>query len=174
MEEKKYYGRIVHKHDVENNWKKAINFIPKEGELIVYDRDANYSYPRIKIGDGETKVNDLPFAVERIIDEVLNVMSKQMIPMPTNIYLLGGNAWTQIADNMYTQDITEQLKDKITENSKIDLQPTPEQLAIFHEKDVAFTVVNDDATIYVYAIGIRPEQDYENIQVTITEVLANG
>mgnify|MGYP004629050933 CR=1 FL=1 len=33
--------RIIHKHDTEENWKKATNFIPKQGELIVYDIDSN-------------------------------------------------------------------------------------------------------------------------------------
>ena len=30
--------RIVHKHDIEANWLKAENFIPKQGEIIIYDR----------------------------------------------------------------------------------------------------------------------------------------
>lgn len=53
--------RIVHKHDVEANWLKATSFIPKQGELIVYDIDSTYDYERFKIGDGTTLVNDLPF-----------------------------------------------------------------------------------------------------------------
>lgn len=53
--------RIIHKHDIEENWKKAVNFIPKKGEFIIYDIDNNYDYPRLKIGDGETIVSDLPF-----------------------------------------------------------------------------------------------------------------
>jgi len=61
LAEKLINGRIQHKHDVEANWIKATNFAPKEGELIIYDADGNYSYPRIKIGDGSTNVNDLPF-----------------------------------------------------------------------------------------------------------------
>lgn len=59
--EKKINSRIVHKHDIEANWLKAVNFIPYLGELIIYDIDDNYSYPRFKVGDGETNVNKLPF-----------------------------------------------------------------------------------------------------------------
>ena len=55
-------ARFAQKHDVEANWNKATNFIPKAGEIIIYDADVNYSYPRIKVGDGTTKVSDLPFA----------------------------------------------------------------------------------------------------------------
>ena len=47
-------GRISHKHDIEANWNKAVNFIPLDGELIIYDPDENYDYTRIKFGDGKT------------------------------------------------------------------------------------------------------------------------
>jgi hypothetical protein len=44
------------KKDTLENWNKAINFIPKENEVIVYT-DLNLK----KIGDGRMAVNDLPF-----------------------------------------------------------------------------------------------------------------
>ena len=59
--EKTLNSRIINKHDIETNWLKATNFVPKQGELIVYDIDDKYTYQRFKIGDGVTKVNDLPF-----------------------------------------------------------------------------------------------------------------
>ena len=62
MAEKTLNTRMQQKHDVEANWLRATNFIPKAGEIIVYDADANYSIPRIKVGDGETLINELPFA----------------------------------------------------------------------------------------------------------------
>ena len=60
--EKTMNARLQQKHDIEANWLKAVNFIPKDGELIIYDVDDNYSYPRIKVGDGKTFVNELPFS----------------------------------------------------------------------------------------------------------------
>lgn len=33
-------------------------------EIIVYDPDENYDYPRIKIGDGKTNINALPFVTK--------------------------------------------------------------------------------------------------------------
>lgn len=54
-------SRIVHKHDTEANWLKAVNFIPKQGEIIIYDTDSNNNKVRFKIGDGVNKVNSLPF-----------------------------------------------------------------------------------------------------------------
>lgn len=48
--------RVISKHDTSANWLKATNFIPYSGELILYT-DVN----KIKMGDGVTKVSDLPF-----------------------------------------------------------------------------------------------------------------
>lgn len=56
-----------------------------------------------------------------------------------------------------------------TAQSKVDLQPSVEQLAIFHNKDLAFVTENEDGVITVYAIGQKPTNDY-TIQATITEV----
>ena len=58
---KEFFTRIQHKHDTEANWSKAVNFIPLAGEIIVYDKDAEHNSARIKIGDGVTKVSNLPF-----------------------------------------------------------------------------------------------------------------
>lgn len=60
MAEKNFNARFKQKHDTEANWAKA-TFAPLAGEFIVYDADENNSTPRIKIGDGETQINDLPF-----------------------------------------------------------------------------------------------------------------
>ena len=62
--------RIVNKHDTESNWLKATGFIPKKGELIVYDKDSTYNYERFKIGDGSTVVSSLPFADANKVDKV--------------------------------------------------------------------------------------------------------
>ena len=56
-----------------------------------------------------------------------------------------------------------------TPNSQVDLTPSVEQLAIFHDKDLALVAENEDGVVTVYAIGQKPTNDYV-IQVTITEV----
>ena len=43
------------KKDTAENWAKAKNFVPRENEIIMY------AGLGMKIGDGKTKVNDLPF-----------------------------------------------------------------------------------------------------------------
>lgn len=62
--EKNMNTRIQHKHDIEANWNKALNFIPKIGEIIVYDIDDNCNYSRFKIGDGVRTINDLEFLLD--------------------------------------------------------------------------------------------------------------
>lgn len=59
--DKKFNARIQHKIDTQENWEKAVNFIPLKGEWIFYDKDAENADIRLKIGDGETNVNELPF-----------------------------------------------------------------------------------------------------------------
>ena len=66
MTQKEFASRIVHKHDIETNWNKATTFIPKQGEMIVYDIDDLHDYERIKIGDGVTAVTELPFYQENV------------------------------------------------------------------------------------------------------------
>ena len=50
-------ARVAHMHDVEANWNRTNGFIPKAGEVIAYDPDANYSYSLgcqicISLGEG--------------------------------------------------------------------------------------------------------------------------
>lgn len=59
----------------------------------------------------------------------------------------------------------------VTENSKVDLTPSAEQLAVFHEQDLALVTENDGGVVTVYAIGQKPTQNH-TIQITITEVTA--
>lgn len=70
------------------------------------------------------------------------------------------------ADSLYSQVVT---IDGITEYSKVDLLPSVEQLAIFHNKDVTFVTENDDGVVTAYAIGDKPLLDY-TMQAQITEV----
>lgn len=68
--------RMQQKRGLEIDWIKAKNFIPKDGEIIIYEpeqstpsteealllgREYAITYARMKIGDGSTPVNNLPF-----------------------------------------------------------------------------------------------------------------
>lgn len=60
-------SNAIVKVDTFENWKKAINYIPDSFTIIVYTKD-NES-PKVKIGDGIHKVNDLPFLNHREVEE---------------------------------------------------------------------------------------------------------
>ena len=53
--------RMSQKHDIQANWEKAVNFIPLAGEIIFYDPDETCVFTRMKVGDGEKLVSELPF-----------------------------------------------------------------------------------------------------------------
>ena len=82
----------------------------------------------------------------------------------TEVNLLA-SAW-EGADSPYSQVVH---IDGVTEYSQVDLKPSVEQLAIFHNKDLAFVTENEDGVVTVYAIGDKPANDYV-IQASITEV----
>ena len=97
--------------------------------------------------------------LEQIIKNVISQANK------ISAVSLLSNAWVGEA-SPYTQVVDIQ---GATANSKIDLNPTVEQLNIFHEKDITFVVGNNNGVITVYCIGQKPANDY-TIQVSITEV----
>jgi len=57
----------------------------------------------------------------------------------------------------------------ITPNSSVDLRIDSEQVAIFHEKCLAFVAENEDGIVTVFCVGQIPQNDY-TIQVKVTEV----
>lgn len=57
-----------------------------------------------------------------------------------------------------------------TRYSKVDLQPSVEQLDIFHDKDIAFSTENEEGVVTVFVVGDKPSIDYV-IQATVTEVV---
>lgn len=82
---------------------------------------------------------------------------------------LNANAWVGSA-SPYSQVIN---ISGITTNSKVDLNPTIDQLNTFHTKDITFIAVNNNGVITVYCIGQKPTMSY-TIQATITEVTRHG
>lgn len=131
---------------------------PLEGELVLeYDN----GIPRLKIGDGVNEFSALPYmSVDSFI-----------LPTPASV-TLSASQWVQDTDDRYYQIVTVDNA-TITPNSKVDLQPSAEQLDIFHEKDLAFVTENEDGIVSVFCVGQVPTNDY-TIQCTITEVTANG
>lgn len=57
---KRLKGKISFKHETEADWAMS-NYIPKNGELVLYDPDEKHEGTRLKRGDGINYVKDLPF-----------------------------------------------------------------------------------------------------------------
>jgi hypothetical protein len=70
LADKNLKARIVNKNGTSAEWEKATSFVPKKGELILYT-DLN----KIKIGDGITKVNDLPFVTDNYVSKTGDTMT---------------------------------------------------------------------------------------------------
>lgn len=112
--EKQLRTRIVHKHDTPDHWELAENFIPMQGELIVYDdrtlkkledgsvvTDQQLNIPvRYKIGDGVTNVNDLPFATEAVKHQIPATYS-ELVALRNNSKLVPGQFY-RITDYVCT------------------------------------------------------------------------
>ena len=84
-----YQSRVIQKHDTSASWKKATNFVPLKGEIIIYD-DLN----KIKIGNGGTVVNDLPFVTPTIPTKLSELTDDNVIAgkyLPLNGGTMSGN-----------------------------------------------------------------------------------
>lgn len=138
--------------------------IPLPGEIVLeYDN----GIPRLKIGDGINPFSKLAYMS---VDSFL-------LPTPASITLVP-DGWIPVMEdgenvpNRYYQFVTVNNA-VITSNSKVDLQPSPEQLANFAQKDVTFTTINAGGNVRVCLVGQKPTQTY-TIQATITEVVENA
>lgn len=68
MANKTMSARVQLKCDTEINWNKALNFVPHRGEAIIYSADSTHPFSRLKVGDGNTSVSNLPFIDASTID----------------------------------------------------------------------------------------------------------
>ena len=104
--------RIIHKHDLEANWNKATGFIPKQGEIIIYDRDNNYSYERIKIGDGQSYVTSLPFIVKEV-DSTITSDSTNAVQSGAIYTALSNKVDKQAGKSLSSNDFTDDYASKL-------------------------------------------------------------
>ena len=94
--------RIKTKHDTTANWNDAHNFIPLDGELIIYDDYTTYTVeeqgqiitkyiPNMKIGDGSTYVQDLPFVDKDTQERLLSHITDNTIHINSSERTLWNN-----------------------------------------------------------------------------------
>lgn len=135
---------------------------PQPGELVVeYDNGV----PRLKIGDGVRKFSELPY------------MSIDSFILPKQEFVALSTEWEKDTDDRYYQEV-EVVNATITPKSKVDLQPTAEQLTVFHQKDLAFVAETwsdekgQNTVVKVYCVGQVPQNAY-TIPATVTEVVTD-
>lgn len=116
--------------------------------------------------DGYTPVKGKDYFTEADINAMVDAVRKKATPARISEVTLRASGWTGSA-SPYSQIVT---VNGVTENDQVDLTPSVEQLAVFHEKDLAFVTENDGGVVTVYAVGQKPTNDY-TIQVTLTEVV---
>ena len=80
--------RIQLKSDTEANWN-AHPIVPLLGEMIIYTADNTHNYTRLKVGDGNTSVVNLPFVDAGTIgghtlppEAVATYANKTLFPYP--------------------------------------------------------------------------------------------
>ena len=102
--------------------------------------------------------------VDTIVNQITGVSSLPGVRV-AEVSLLSAN-WVGDA-SPYSQVLE---LEGITEYSQVDLKPNIQQLAIFHDKDLAFVTENEDGVVTCYVLGDKPKDDYV-MQVAITEVI---
>lgn len=179
MPEKTLKTRIIHKHDAELNWNKATNFIPKQGEIIIYDIDSNHSYERIKVGDGATNVNNLPFLTQPItIDAVLSDLSEN--PVQNKIIkqsfdnlsaLAKTGSWNDLKDKPFYKEIKEEV---LYDNPSLTFtNGYSENLGVSFEGGKTYTIIFDNISYSAVASdGISLGDIFVPPTVTIDNVIS--
>ena len=69
MKEPSMIARVSQLHKTEAEWAKLSKVKPFAGEIIIFDPDDRHPYARLKIGDGETLLKDLPFFIDSAIED---------------------------------------------------------------------------------------------------------
>lgn len=155
MAEKRINGRLVQKHDIQSNWERATNFTPMAGEIIIYDIDENYSYERIKIGDGVQNVNTLPF-----VDDALRT---ELIEQINNVDTKVNEVSTLVGDTSVSDQINEALLNSQadwdqTDSTKPDyIKNKPDEndaLELVSEMGLAEPVFAEDGSVYTDENGV--------------------
>ena len=118
-------------------------------------------------GSGQNSTDSKILATTEYVNaQILSYLASMTPAIKVAEVNLLASAW-QGSASPYSQVVS---IDGVTEYSQVDLKPSIEQLAIFHDKDLAFVTENEDGVVTVYVVGDKPTNDY-TIQVSITEVV---
>ena len=153
---KQLKARIIHKHKTEAEWRLDVYdvdgnlrddpFVPLDGELIIFDPEAEGGQKRFKFGDGSTNVIDLPF-VEDVMTSITHANLKQLRDsnklIPSMFYRITDYKCTTTQENTRALDnkfdiIVQALSaNTLSENASAD----------YHWEDVAKTYTLDPSVL---------------------------
>lgn len=146
--------RVKHRRGTSYQWNNS-DVVLLDGEIAI--EDTGDGYKALIIGDGTHTYADLPKLYLREAKT-----HKISIKLPVD-------AWNG-DESPYSQEVD--IDEKIlTSKSKIDLQPTTEQIAQLQNEGISLTTVNDNGErVIVYAIcEKKPTVEYI-IQATVVEI----
>ena len=107
------------------------------------------------VGDNIVTIEDRIAALEK--QQTLDIVTKT-VSLPTSNWTGDTSPYSQIIDI-----------EGVTTKSKIDLQPSVEQLTLLQSEEISLLAINNDGVVTVYAVNAIPSVDLE-MQVLITEV----
>lgn len=151
---------VCHRRGSTSQWEAASDLIIRDGEIVIEKCDDGYM--RLKVGDGTKTFSELSY---------MNIPGYALVTKKATIELPIAN-W-EGSSSPYSQVV--QI-DGIKENSKIDLQVTPEQLSWLQDQEISLIAKNENGlSVVIYAIGEKPTVDFTTqsdlgaIQATISE-----
>ena len=136
-----------------------------EGTITIPTIWANVSHISVGVNPEDDPSTDPTLPVWQTMMNYFASLATKPASIITEV-VLRASEW-EGTDGLWSQILT---IDGVTMNSQVDLKPSAEQLAIFHNKDLAFMTENEYGVVTVYAIGVKPTQDY-TMQASITEVV---
>jgi hypothetical protein len=114
----------------------------------------------------ENQVTEGVIRMKKMKTLTVNGTTYRVSPVvPASSVTLFANKWVGDGD-VYSQVVA---VPGVTARSKVDLQPTSEQLEEFHYKTLAFVAENASGVVTVFSVGDKPTGDH-TIQITLTEV----
>lgn len=176
----KITGYQIQLHDIEENWvNKLSEFVPEAAQIIVYDPDSNYSYPRFKIGDGRTPALDLPFYGELSYKKVQEVLEKNNSEKNKFIDTIAQDDQGKVSVTFREVDLNEDFKKK-QENISYSGNNTQTISSITQNEDGIISVSYSDIefpkipTLQILNDDNGPEIPSSNSVIVYKNIISDG
>lgn len=126
----KYNTRVQQKADTAANWALVPDFIPLEGEIIVYS-----DLRLMKVGNGETTIGELPFSGEILLTDVafIDMDSNEDVENPDIIMtevVVDSEFSTSSVNPVQNKVITEKINGLVPTNRKINEKELNEDIVL--------------------------------------------